>query len=316
MQHRHIIPISGKDSLATAIVMLGLYPDLPYEFVFNQTGAELPETFSWLDQVEKALGITIHRIGADLEGIIAGFGYFLPSMQKRYCTRMAKIEPFEAWIGESPATVYFGIRADESRGGYDNSKKQWITPAYPLQDLGMGIREVLTICKSKDLMPPTFFFHELYDLVAPRFPGIDLEKQLGYVAFTMLFAGRSRTNCFFCPGQRQYEFVWLSYAHPALFEKAMWYEAQGSKAGEGTTYNFFGLQMEGQKPEKNFHWMNGPSLKWLKANRKKLLLKHAGVIETKIREALEIGTLNLSEPLGEKNIDVLNVTSCGLFCGK
>ena len=115
---RHIIPISGKDSLATAIVQMGLYPDLPYEYVFNMTGAELPETIAWLDKVERVLGISIHRIGADLEGIIAGFGYFLPSAMSRYCTRLAKIEPFECWIGESPATVYFGIRADEDRGGY------------------------------------------------------------------------------------------------------------------------------------------------------------------------------------------------------
>lgn len=237
---RHIIPFSGKDSCATGIVCLAMWPKLDFEFVFNATGAELPETFEWLDKAEKALGITIHRIGSDLERIIEGFNYYLPSATARYCTRMAKIEPFEQWIGESPATVYFGIRADEDRGGYDNKAKPWIIPAYPLQDLKMGIKEVLTICKSKDLMPPTFFFKELYQIVAARFPGIDLEKQLGYIVFITLFAGRSRTNCFFCWGQRIYEFVWLYYTHRDLFDKALWYEQQGGKAGEATTYDFFG----------------------------------------------------------------------------
>jgi hypothetical protein len=314
---RHIIPIPGKDSLATAIVQTGLYPELPYEFVFNQTGAELPETFEWLDRVEKQLQIVIHRIGSDLEGIIAGFNYYLPSATARYCTRMSKIEPFEAWIGETPATVYFGIRADESRGGYDNSKKPWIVPAYPLQDLGLGIKEVLVICQSKGLMPPTFFFKELHQIVAARFQGVDLETQLGFVAFTTLFAGRSRTNCFFCWGQRQYEFVWLFYAHPSLFEKALWYERQGSRAGETTTFDFFGVEMEGQKPDRNFHWMNGTSLEYVKANHRKLLMKHADKIEGLIRKALGTGQLDLAAGL-EKNIgaETLNVTSCGLFCGK
>ena len=100
---RHIIPISGKDSLATAIVQMAMEPNLHYEFVFNQTGSELPETFPWLSKVEETLGIHIHRIGADLEGIIASYNYFLPSATARYCTRQSKIEPFEDWIGTSPA---------------------------------------------------------------------------------------------------------------------------------------------------------------------------------------------------------------------
>lgn len=313
---RHIIPISGKDSLATAIVMLGLYPDLPYEFVFNQTGAELPETFEWLDKVEKQLGITIHRIGADLEGIIAGYNYFLPSAWSRYCTRKAKIEPFEEWLGSSPATVYFGIRSDESRGGYDNSKTPWIVPAYPLQDLNMGIKEVLTVCKSRDLMPPAFFFQQLFDIVSARFPGVDLEKQLGFRAFRSLFSGRSRTNCFFCWGQAIYEFVWLYYTHRDLFDKALWYESQGPRTGKAKQMDFFGQVWEYETPPPNFSWMNGMTLAFVKANHRKLLLDHAGKIEALIRKALGTGTLDLAQGLGEKNIDVLNVTSCGLFCGK
>ena len=41
---RHIIPISGKDSLATAISQRARFPDVPYEYVYNDTRMELPET--------------------------------------------------------------------------------------------------------------------------------------------------------------------------------------------------------------------------------------------------------------------------------
>lgn len=41
---RHIIPISGKDSLCTAIVQRQAEA-LEYEYLFNPTGSELPEVF-------------------------------------------------------------------------------------------------------------------------------------------------------------------------------------------------------------------------------------------------------------------------------
>lgn len=67
---RHIIPISGKDSLTTAIVQIKRNPELPYEFMFNPTGAEYPEVFEWLDNVEKFLGAKIIHVGEHLETII------------------------------------------------------------------------------------------------------------------------------------------------------------------------------------------------------------------------------------------------------
>lgn len=314
---RHIIPISGKDSLATAIVQMAMEPNLHYEFVFNQTGSELPETFAWLSKVEQTLGIHIHRIGADLEGIIASYNYFLPSATARYCTRLSKIEPFEAWIGTSPAFVYFGIRADEDRGGYDNSKKPWITPVMPLQTYKMGLKEVYAICKSKDLMPPQFLWIELIEVVSARFPGIDLEQALGAVVYYMLFAGRTRANCFHCWGQRQYEFAWLLYTHPELFDKAEWYESQGSKAGETATYNFLGMDVEYTKGDKSFTWIQGTPLSWIRANARKIMLKRADVVTKIIQNALGTGKIDFGS-ITEANTEseVLNVTSCGLFCGK
>ena len=78
-KQRHIIPISGKDSLCTALVQIKINPDLNYEFVFNPTGAELPCVFDWLDKVELYLGKPIARVGKDLLEIIEDYNYFLPS---------------------------------------------------------------------------------------------------------------------------------------------------------------------------------------------------------------------------------------------
>lgn len=67
---RHIIPISGKDSLATAIVQTTMHPELCYEYIYNDTYAELPETYDWLNSVEKKMGFSIQRIGKSLKDVI------------------------------------------------------------------------------------------------------------------------------------------------------------------------------------------------------------------------------------------------------
>lgn len=112
---RHIIPISGKDSLMTAIIQKELEPR-EYEYIYNVTGAETPEIIDWLAKVETCLDAPIVRAGADLEQIIYDKGV-LPSPRVRFCTEYAKIKPMQKYIGKEDATVYFGIRADENRGG-------------------------------------------------------------------------------------------------------------------------------------------------------------------------------------------------------
>lgn len=62
--------------------------------------------------------------------------------------------------------------------------------------------------------------------------------------------------------------------------------------------------------------MNGTSLAYVKANHRKLLLKHADKVTAMIQDILAVGRFDLAAGLGEKNLDTLNVTSCGLFCGK
>lgn len=58
---RHILNLSGgKDSTALAIYLRDKIPDL--EYVFCDTGEELPETYEYLTMLEAYLGRTIVRL--------------------------------------------------------------------------------------------------------------------------------------------------------------------------------------------------------------------------------------------------------------
>jgi len=163
---RHIIPISGKDSLTTAIVQSRVNnEEANYEYVFNDTGTELPETYQWLDKVEDKLNIEIKRIGKSLEDIIYD-QKMLPSIKARFCTRMSKIEPLEKYLEGEDAYLYFGLRYDEpERKGYDNQGHKNLIPVYPLRQNKIKLNDVYNILTHHDLLPPTFFWQRLYDAV-------------------------------------------------------------------------------------------------------------------------------------------------------
>jgi len=164
---RHVIPVSGKDSLATAIIQMRREPDLPYELLYNPTGMELPEVEAWLALVEQYLGKPIVRVGDDLGEIIRE-QQILPAHKQRFCTRLAKIIPMEEWLGTDPARVYYGIRADEQRVGYQSMSGHNITPVYPLKEEGYTLPMVWQLVMDLDLLPPQFFWQSLYEMVVKR----------------------------------------------------------------------------------------------------------------------------------------------------
>jgi len=296
LEERHIIPISGKDSLATALWQIAKEPDLPYEFMFNPTGAELPEVFDWLNRVENYLGKPIVRVGKNLEYIITNErGGFLPSWNDRFCTKQSKMTPMENYIGSTPCFVYYGIRADENRAGYSNASKRNIYPKMPLIEAGINLRMVYQIIKNAGLKPPTFFWQEVYDEVCKRM-NLDLKEILPEWIIDLLFSWRTRANCYFCFNQRKYEWVGLLRHEPELFRNAMKMEHNGS----------------------DFYW-NGKDypLQKIIDNQDAIIEKRIKAIIKIIEKIIADGKVVMTENEDdERFIDILSITSCGLICGK
>ncbi len=222
---RHIVPLSGgKDSTAMSIYLAQAYPDIEFEFVFCDTGAELPESYEYLDRLEHVLGRKITRISAlemlDIQAkpgrtafdvvLYDHFNGFLPSPRSRWCTRMLKIHPYEAYIGGDPAFSYIAIRADENRQGYLGggkpvllSEQPNILPVYPFKDDGLGLADVQRLLDDSGLGLPRYY------------------------------EWRSRSGCYFCFYQQIAEWQGLKERHPGLYEKAKTYET-----GSGRDYTW------------------------------------------------------------------------------
>lgn len=223
---RHIVSVSGgKDSAALALFMFERYPDIQLEYVFCDTGCELPETYAYLDRLEAILGQEIVRLNAlDLLGVArkAGrnpfdiwlnevYGGFLPSPRARWCTRVLKIKPFEHYVGESHAFSYIGIRGDEDREGYQSKKppvfseRPNIIPVYPFKDERFGLEDIKLILEESGLGLPSYY------------------------------EWRSRSGCYFCFYQQIGEWQGLKERHPEWFEQAKAYEADGFTWVDGRT---------------------------------------------------------------------------------
>lgn len=290
---RHIIPISGKDSLATAIVQTEREPENNYEFMFNPTGEELPDVFNWIKEVERYLGKPIVHVGESLGDIIEyDMNWFLPSHNKRYCTRMSKIEPMEKFIGKDDAYVYYGIRADENRVGYNNNRYKNIIPVYPLVEAGINMQKVYEIINSKGLKPPTFFWERLYVDVCNSLGGNGFLELLSEWEYDFLFSWRSRANCAMCHYQRKYEWLGLYEHYPELFSK---YEKWEHNVSE--------------------FYFNGEKYPLTKIiDRKNIIFnKRAKEVKKYIRMKQQM-LMKFKE--SDLSIDLLQTTSCGLFCSK
>ena len=216
---RQVVPVSGgKDSTALAVYLSQHHADVAFEYVFSDTGAELPETYAYLDRLEHVLDAPVERVSAlQMLGVAEKpgrtafdvvlyehFAGFLPSPRSRWCTRMLKIHPFERYVGSDRAYSYIAIRADERRTGYTGSggrpvvlsQKTNIIPVYPFKDVGFGLSDVQRILDESGLGMP------------------------GY------YSWRSRSGCYFCFYQQVAEWQGLKDRHPELFERAKTYEEQ------------------------------------------------------------------------------------------
>lgn len=201
-QVRHILSLSGgKDSAALAIYMRDRVPEM--EYIFHDTDKELPETLAYLERLEALLGTPIVKTSTvdTFDHWLTVYGWMLPSNHRRWCTKMLKLKPFEAYVGDDPVTNYVAIRADEDRIGYISTKPN-IEAVYPFREDGLVKADIFRILEDSGLgLPP-------------------------YTDW-----GRTRSGCYFCFYQQKIEWVRLKQTHPELFEKAKWYEEESVRRG-------------------------------------------------------------------------------------
>ncbi len=194
-QVRHILSLSGgKDSAALAVYLRDRV--LNMEYIFHDTGKELPDTYEYLERLEGYLGNRIVKttFGTTFDDLLRRYGGMIPSNHRRWCTKMMKLKPFEDYIGDDFCINYVGIRADEDRVGYISHKPN-IRAVFPFRKDGIPYEGVQRILEDSGLgMPP-------------------------YTEW-----GRTRSGCFFCFYQQKIEWVRLKQHCPELFEEAKAYE--------------------------------------------------------------------------------------------
>jgi 3'-phosphoadenosine 5'-phosphosulfate sulfotransferase (PAPS reductase)/FAD synthetase len=207
---RHILGLSGgKDSAALAVYMREKYPEIPLEYVFIDSGCELPETYEYLNKIRALLNINIIAIHSprDFNYWLKYFGGVLPSPTNRWCTRLLKLQPYNDWLRkncvEQQVYSYVGLRADEDREGYRSSTSE-LVPVHPFIDAGLVLDDIIQILNGSGIGLPSYY------------------------------TWRQRSGCYFCFYQREDEWRGLRLYHPDLFEKACRYEEQHSDGRDYT----------------------------------------------------------------------------------
>lgn len=201
-QVRHILSLSGgKDSAALAVHLRDRVQNM--EYIFHDTGKELPDTYAYLESLEGFLGQKIVRttFGTTFDNLLRIKGGMLPSNHRRWCTEHMKLKPFEAYVGDDFCLNYVGIRADEDRIGYISHKPN-IRAVFPFRDDGIDYEGVQRIL---------------------------LDSGLGLPPYTEW--GRTRSGCFFCFYQQKIEWVRLRQRYPKLYKQAKAYEKPNSVNG-------------------------------------------------------------------------------------
>lgn len=228
MSERHVLGLSGgRDSAALAVFMRQAYPQLSIEYYFTDTGKELPEVYEFLGKLEGFLGKPITRLNPDrdFDFWLREYNHYLPSPQTRWCTKMLKIRPFEAWIRPSLRAghhvfSYVAIRADEShRQGYAATTPN-LKVVYPFREHKIDKKGVVEILEASGVGMPDYY------------------------------RWRSRSGCTFCFFQQKIEWVKLKREHPDAFEEAKRYEKSALSHGSPFTWSHKESLEELERPER------------------------------------------------------------------
>jgi len=224
----HVLGLSGgRDSAALAVWMRQERPNIDVEYFFTDTGKELPEVYTYLDELEGFLGKRIRRLnpGRDFDFWLREYNNFLPSPRTRWCTRQLKIRPFEQWLRpalEAGTKVhsYVAIRADEPERSGMIATHPNLSVHLPLRDAGLDKAGVIELLENSGLGLPDYY------------------------------RWRSRSGCTFCFFQQKIEWVRLMREHPDRFEEAKAYEKTALDHGSPFTWSQGESLEELSKPER------------------------------------------------------------------
>lgn len=191
----------GKDSVSMILMALERGEQIDH-ILFADTGAEFPELYEVLDQVELITGRTITRLKKDDDfwRMLTRKGW--PFFKMRWCTGEIKrelIRKFEKDLPEKPVHL-IGIAADEKKR-LKNKKNV----RYPLSEWGVTEAQALEYCYSKG------------------------------ITWRGLYKNRTRVSCFCCPFQRKASLKILRKTHPDLWAKML----DADKQESCQRYKFF-----------------------------------------------------------------------------
>ena len=277
---RHICGISGgKDSSALAVYLRDEVPEM--EYFFCDTGAELPETYEYLNRLEVVLAKPIQRLNAE-RGFDHWFEVFrgaLPSPQMRWCTKNMKIKPIEEWIGDDPAISYVAIRADEAnRTGYVSTKTN-LESRFPFIEDDIDHAGVMRILEDAGIGLPTYY------------------------------EWRTRSGCYFCFYQRKAEWVGLADRHPELFERAVAIEQKVLlDAGVDGNADFKANAMR----ERDYTWSGGETLLELIDRRDEIMAKHELALQREAKALPNQPLMSILANALDEDDDKMPCTVCAL----
>jgi len=82
-----IVPWSGgKDSTATLLLVLDVFPKDRVKVLFSDTGTEFPWTIDYVNMVSEKLGIEVHRVYAGVDKGLLEENMPMPTHDNRWCT--------------------------------------------------------------------------------------------------------------------------------------------------------------------------------------------------------------------------------------
>lgn len=129
--------------------------------IFADTGFEHQAMYNRLDRVEARLKaihgeqFEVRRVSRDetLQDYIKKTKYY-PSPVARFCTRMFKIEPIDAFLkNQGECELMIGLNADEAERAGNHGLVSNVCYTYPLIDLGITRDQCLEYLRVYDLEP-------------------------------------------------------------------------------------------------------------------------------------------------------------------